>query len=499
MRVDWVRLVNMKSFADSDRIGLGPVTVLLGPNNSGKSTVLRAIRFLQSPADLRAQDIRLGSDVLEVEAFVAGEHLEKLAGAPTPTLQMRLQWRPTLQVEFQSHRSDGGVSHHQPFSSIEPENLLYQYLSKRKVSAFEQIVTLGSTTAVAPDLRYLVSKVARLANPATPAHAEYMEICTKVLGFPVTEFASDSGQRAGRVVSNFETIALEDMGEGVASLVGLIVDLCVADGKVFLIEEPENDLHPKALKALLEFMTSKVPPNQLVVSTHSNIVARHLGAVPGARVLRVDQNPEDPRATSTVRDVGTDPRARMEALTDLGYELYDFDLFDGWLILEESSAERIVRDYLIPWFVPRLTRVRTIGVGGASQVEPSFADFHRLFLFTHLEETYRDRAFVVADGDQAGREVIQRMRDRFRTWEPSCFMNFAASAFERYYPETFGDQIDEVLATTDRQHLRDRKRSLLHDVVAWLDADADRGRTALESSAAEVITLLRELDDRLFG
>jgi hypothetical protein len=72
-------------------------------------------------------------------------------------------------------------------------------------------------------------------------------------------------------------------------------------------------------------------------------------------------------ATSTIKDLGTDPAARVAALSDLGYELYDFNLFDGWLILEESSAERIIRDYLIPWFVPRLTRVRTIAAGGASK------------------------------------------------------------------------------------------------------------------------------------
>ena len=41
------------------------------------------------------------------------------------------------------------------------------------------------------------------------------------------------------------------MGEGVANIVGLLVDLCLAENKLFLIEEPENDIHPKALKGLL--------------------------------------------------------------------------------------------------------------------------------------------------------------------------------------------------------------------------------------------------------
>ena len=34
-------------------------------------------------------------------------------------------------------------------------------------------------------------------------------------------------------------------------------------------------------------------------------------------------------------------------LSDLGYELGDFDLWEGWIFFEESSSEKIVREYLI--------------------------------------------------------------------------------------------------------------------------------------------------------
>jgi hypothetical protein len=377
--------------------------------------------------------------------------------------------------------------------------LLYQYLSKRKVAGFSESVNLASTMAVGPDLRNLVSKVVRLSNPATPAHAEYMDACRRVLGFPVTVFASPGGQKAGRVVSNFDAIAIEDMGEGVASLVGLIVDLCVADGKVFLIEEPENDLHPKALKALLNIMVDKAANNQFLVSTHSNIVARYLGSLSDARVFYVEQNALDPMATSTVRDLGGDPDARIAALVDLGYELYDFDLFDGWLILEESSAERIIRDYLVPWFTPRLTRVRTLAAGGVSKVPPTFEDFNRLFRFTHLEKRYRNRAFVIVDGDDPGVEVIGRLRQQFPSWDPNCFVTFLAHDFEAYYPAEFRDRVNEALGLVDRAVRRERKAELLKEVIDWIETDRERARDAFRTSAAEVVDLLTAIDARLFG
>ena len=51
------------------------------------------------------------------------------------------------------------------------------------------------------------------------------------------------------------------MGEGVTNILGLITDLCVAENNIFLIEEPENDIHPKALKALLDLIASKADAN----------------------------------------------------------------------------------------------------------------------------------------------------------------------------------------------------------------------------------------------
>lgn len=499
MRVDWVQLVNMKSFADSGVIELGPVNVFVGPNNAGKSTVLRALRLLQDIADFRPADVRIGAPKLEVRTQISGPGIEESVGAVANPLVSTLTRDRIGNMQLVWIHQDGAGINHRAFPAVEPLNLLYHYLSKRKVVAFEETVNLSSTTAVASDLRHLTSKVVRLANPATPAHEEYMAACRQILGFPVTEFASPGGQKAGRIVSNFDAIALEDMGEGVASLVGLIVDLCVAEGKVFLVEEPENDLHPKALKALLDLMARKAQTNQFVVSTHSNIVARHLGALPDARLFRVDQDPGDPMATSTVRYLGNDPAARIEALADLGYELYDFDLFDGWLILEESSAERIVRDYLVPWFVPRLTRVRTLAAGGASKVGPTFEDFHRLFRFTHLEARYRNRAYVVVDGDAAGQAAVERLRETFPSWDPECFGTFPADDFERYYPDAFRERVSETLDVQDRKAAREAKRALLKDVIAWIEQDRERAQAAFEASAADVIETLQTVDRRLFG
>lgn len=52
--------------------------------------------------------------------------------------------------------------------------------------------------------------------------------------------------------------------------------------------------------------------------------------------------------------VKNDPNEKMKLLEELGYDVFDFDLYKFYLIFEESSAEALVRDFLIPVFCPSL-------------------------------------------------------------------------------------------------------------------------------------------------
>jgi len=89
------------------------------------------------------------------------------------------------------------------------------------------------------------------------------------------------------IVSNRDNIPLDMMGEGIANLLGLIVDLCMAENQLFVIEEPENDVHPKALKKLLNLIAEKSVNNQFIITTHFNIVAKYLGAHPNCKLFSV--------------------------------------------------------------------------------------------------------------------------------------------------------------------------------------------------------------------
>jgi predicted ATPase len=512
MKIVSISLENWKSFAATGEIALDSINVFVGRNNSGKSAILRAIQIMQEGADPTAAEIRLGTNgparitvKLASENFAvdAQKYFSQTIGGPRidepVALEITLSSGNAFEMATRTNDNSYGARR---IPADDQHNFIYTYLSKRKVNAFEEAINSRRTSAVEPDLRNLNAKVDRLASSNYEGFEEYSLLCARVFGqdFKIGTFASANGHQSGISVGRFGNIPLELMGEGVSSQLGLITSLCMADGHLFLVEEPENDIHPESLKALLEIIIEKSANNQFIVTTHSNIVTRYLGAASHSKVFAVDATfSPNTVPTSTIREIGRAPEARIAVLRQLGYELSDLDLWDGWLILEESSAEFIIRSYLIPWFAPRLGRIRTVAAGGTSKVEPLFNDYNRLFLFAHLEPQYRGRAWVIVDGEPSGNDAIDRLKKAYKnSWPEEHFRTFSEADFEKYYPQRFQGDASEALGKTG-QAKRDAKKELVKRVADWCDANTETAMAEFGESAREVVDLLKEIERSLFA
>ena len=500
MKVTTLELHRFRSFEYLPRIDLGAISIFIGANNAGKSTILRALYAIQQASEIGAGDVRVGGTTAEIKIGLTDLSTTKIWSHHSPgAFQVTLNTPNRRNCSFTYYFTDvtGTPQAIQVLPSIDPDHFVVPYLSKRKTATYHEDVRSQHALQVIPSMQFLAAKLSRISNPSFPGHEKYRDTCIAILGFMVTAIPSEGGQRPGIYLPNRETLPIDQMGEGVANIVMLLADLALSEGKLFLIEEPENDLHPKALKALLELITASSTTNQFAISTHSNIVLRHLGSVPDSKVYEITSVAGQIPVEAKIRLVEPTAQARLEVLRDLGYSFSDFELWDGWLFLEEASAERIVRDYLIPWFVPTLSRVRTLAAGGASKVEPAFEDFYRLVLFTHLERAYTNSAWVRVDGDVTGHEVIKKLQERFPTWDQDRFDCFEKPQFEHYYPMEFTDRIQNTLAILDKQLLRNSKFQLLEDVRSWLDEDPGRGREALQISAHKIIEDLKNIAKQL--
>lgn len=501
MRVKSIRIQNFRSFVDSGEIPLGQVNVVIGANNSGKSSVLRALHLLQQGLGDSFTDVRVGSTTARVDIQLSEAStcvpwgIEQDAGEVIYHAEVNSQDRRSgnfdLGITWNGWRQRAGDIR---LPASEPNHFIVPFFSKRKIQNYAEDVREQNVVSVSSEMINLAAKLSRLANPLFPAYRYYAEACEAILGFVVTAIPSPNGQQPGVYLPDHSTIPIGQMGEGVPNIVAILCNLAVSTGKLFLIEEPENDLHPLALKALLELIHMSSKFNQFVISTHSNIVVSHLCSLPNSQLLEVSSKRGVLPTHAQIVSVPPTPDARIHALHQLGYAFSDFNLWDGWLLLEESSAERIIRDYLIPWFAPKLKRVKTVSAGGVGNVEPAFADFHRLMLYAHLQPAYSGRVWVRVDGDIAGNEIVTKLRAKFPTASPETFSCWDAEQFEHYFPTDFSQATAAALAISDKQRKRDAKKELLLQVVEWIDTDTERAREAFRKSACSLISNLQAIE-----
>jgi predicted ATPase len=504
MLFNTLRVRGFRSIVDSDVLKLGPISLVVGRNNSGKSSLLRAIYSIQNGSPFQQSDIRVGQDQAEINLtfpelpppLLSNENLVKVAltGPDGPgTLNCtRRRNAASWTIEATINNSSAKVA---GLASQEPDNLIFPVLSGRRITIYKEQVSDKSAFAVGPTDNNLVSRIMSLATGSIPESVRFRELCRSVLGINIDVLPGENGQSIGVQVDRYTSIPLEAMGAGLSGTLSLLAGLSVANDKLFIIEEPEDDLHPAALKALMDAIAISSESNQFLISTHNSTVLTRLSGLPELKIFHVESDEAIP-PSSTFSEI-VDVNDRINVLQDLGYGLADLDLGEGWLIFEESSAELLIRQYLGPWFAPGVTKLRTLGAQGVSRVGPLFQDFREMFLFAYLEPIYRNRAWVIVDGDQPGREVVAKLRQDFGSWPANHFRNWTKEQFELYYPPVFAGRVQDVLAIQNKQQRREAKKQLLDQVIAWIEQDAETARIEFKQSAAEVIEVLREIEAEL--
>lgn len=493
MKVTRVQIQNVRCFKDED-LQLSPgINVVVGPNNNGKTTLLNCISILQQPSNIGDDYKRIGTTHGSIRIW--------LDNYLYPGIDKRVDnyyTQTNFGNQIRGHHGTQHISSVNVLPNTEPGNFIIPYQSKRKVGGYSEGITLGELSQVTGTLSNLYAKIDRISNPEfQPAYDEYVTACDEILGFRVSTVSSGSGKKAAYIIKNDQNIPIDMMGEGISNLLGLIVDLCRVENKLFIIEEPENDIHPRALKSLLELIVKKSDSNQFIITTHSNIVVRHLGAAPDSKLYNIDMSFIDRIPTSSVKLVDS-PEKRRLVLEDLGYELFDYDLWDYWIFFEESSAERIFRDFFIPWYAPKLQhRVRTFSARTVDEVTLKFEDFNRLFVFLHLQETYRNRVWVFVDGGEMESKIINKLADKYEPsgWDRGHFRQFEKHDFEEYYPERFSDEAKIAINEPDRKKKVELKKILLDKVIEFCTNDDKLAKKEFRASASEAIKFLDKIKE----
>jgi AAA15 family ATPase/GTPase len=534
MKVKLLEIEDLKSF-NYAKLEFSPsINLLIGENNSGKTTIIQALMNLQYES-LGKKDIRINETQLKTVirlTDIGDEYRFALKDfiSSSNTKEIDICWILKLNKDgkvlpeffFVDSRYDYWnlnesksknkfdktvkmAKGYFKFPDIETKsNFIFPFLAKRKTEYYDPIIKHDEFFKIQEGMRNIATRIQRLENPSHPKHDQFNTLCNDILGFRVGIIPVDqqigNGFEPGIYVSSKDMIQVRSMGEGVINILGFIVTLLTEDNKLFLIEELENDIHPKALKKLLNLIILKSENNQFVISTHSNIILKYLGGLPESKIIFTDLNFTGESLklpTTNLRIIKNDPNSRMQVLEKLGYDFNDFDLYDGYLLLEESSAESIIKDILIPYFTPNLYgRLKTIAAKGVNDLETRFSDFHRLFVFVHTKPIYLKRAWVIADGDEAGKRSISSLVKAFPSWNKNHFLNFTKNNIEDYYPQRFEQDVKQI-SLLKGEDKRQAKSKLIGEVIKWSIENREKSKNEFKKSASEIISILKTIEKRL--
>lgn len=316
--IERLRIRNYRVLRDVELDGLTAVTALLGPNGSGKSTVFDVLDFLAESlrGGLRAAWEERGGAADIVTHGAAGPveidltcRIEDAVGRYRLVIEHdddlpvvaeeKLTWQPAgAETPFDAlhfRRGDGGVASAGAWELIElsgPDllgvSVVSQLAGNAEVGRFRRFITEvrlsdlnldairkgakdDKTSRLKPDGQNVGAIVRRLRD-GLPREWEAIRASLRkyVPGFDDIEpFQQGNGALIVRLreQGKEDLIAPENISDGTLLLLGYLVALRT-DTSVLLLEEPENQVHPRLHYSLAEDVRG-ARADQVIVATHA--------------------------------------------------------------------------------------------------------------------------------------------------------------------------------------------------------------------------------------
>jgi predicted ATPase len=314
--VEWVRVENFRCIRSVD-LHLTRLHALIGPNDSGKSSLLRAIEG-ESATSQTLFGTTEGDVSRRGRYDPYGKYpawLEDLLLVPPMDRKFTLQVEEiirsaVLRLDPDELRQPASLfAHDQPlwFRNERGQGLaaLYDALLSRSIPAFLEIA--GRFTKLFPTVSAL-----RMVNP------------------------DEQRKSLGLTLTDNTIVGPDEMSEGMLYWLAFAIIEYLNPVGMLLIEEPENGLHPSRIAEVVRILREVSKRTQVIMATHSPLIINELKP---EEVTIVTRKPE----TGTICTPMTETknfaeRAKVYALGELWLSYADGDL-ERELVSEDSSVK----------------------------------------------------------------------------------------------------------------------------------------------------------------
>ena len=339
------------------------LTVIVGANNSGKSTIVEALRALTQPS--QSPSFTQGRRNLK-----AGDQISLLLkdsdGGVTELRSVRPGTSETQSILHSQHVNMTNIL-------VLPSRRTFSpYFSRSETNRQAFMTQMGfppiRTSSVEPFSYRLFSAFKR--------REEFNQVLAKVLD-PVPTWSidqHDTGQYFLKFTVGDAAHSSEGLGEGLVSLF-FIVDALYdsTEGNTIVIDEPELSLHPTFQRKLAKLLTEYAATRQIILATHSPYFVNLAALENGATVARTHLS----NGQSQISQLN-DPTAKAIAslLTDVnnphvfGLNAQEVFFLEDQVILVEGQDDVIFYQRIADNLnLPLLGNFFGWGVGGADKMK----------------------------------------------------------------------------------------------------------------------------------
>lgn len=299
---------------------LTPLHALIGPNDSGKSTLLEALRSISGGRT---------NDWKEITAFWRGSALTRVASAlfqhPAQVDPENAKSDPQLQQSSQSMRSLIGpvrLLRLDPDEMRKPANLIPQghplefgLRGEGLAAVYDALLSRRLRVFLDISKRFTeLFPTARAIQLTNPDHA------TKALGVELND-----GQ----------SIGADRLSEGMLYWLAFAALPYLQATPLILIEEPENGLHPSRIGDVMHVLREVSKTAQIILATHHPLVINELQA---DEVTIITRTPERGTiATPLSRTKNFEQRSKVYALGELWLNYADGE-FESDLVADSTIS-----------------------------------------------------------------------------------------------------------------------------------------------------------------
>ena len=295
-------------FNDGTEIQPGNLTVIIGPNNAGKSRTLKEIAQRTTKSRFPT-----GVVVRDVE-WTTPQNLQELREA----YQLERYQDENQNWMFRTLAPELSQEHQTNASFWSEEQQVSQYLSNKTLFAenfgvamvafinTEYRLQLVKVAASAAHERQEVNLLQALYNAGSTLETDIQKLVKRAFGKEIKLDFTVPQQLLLRVGDDFSSIPpdprdarhlmqqyekLDDQGDGIRSFVGITTALLATKRNVLLVDEPEAFLHPPQAFRIGEFIAEQATSqNQMILATHSvDLLRGILSKTTDVTILRIDR------------------------------------------------------------------------------------------------------------------------------------------------------------------------------------------------------------------